>query len=192
MEFKSHITATLAIGAPLIVASGEMSLINLGALAAGSLLPDIDHPDSYFGRRHKVISNVTTKTLGHRGATHSLLGLAACYLLFLVVQKFYLSAELRWLPFWLAVGYLAHLIEDSFSARGIQWLWPLKISKKTKKFFFYNTGGISEYLLLEFFLCLLVMEIYLYASGKYTNVISPESMFKLEQAIRTFQTVIYF
>ena len=29
MEFKSHITATLAIGAPLIVASGELSLINL-------------------------------------------------------------------------------------------------------------------------------------------------------------------
>lgn len=61
MQAKTHITTTLALGLPLMSLTNELTLVNVGVLAVGSLLPDIDHPSSYLGKRHKMVSGVTNK-----------------------------------------------------------------------------------------------------------------------------------
>lgn len=45
----------------------------------GAVLPDIDHPDSHVGRRHRVASSVINSATGHRGFFHSPLCLAILY-----------------------------------------------------------------------------------------------------------------
>ena len=99
MQWKTHITTTLALTLPLVAASNEVSWINVGALAVGSLLPDIDHPQSVIGKRHKVVSNVTRTAFGHRGVTHSFIGIFVVYGLMLFFQKNYLAPPTKWLPF---------------------------------------------------------------------------------------------
>ena len=158
MKYRTHVTLTLAIGLPLMAASGEVSFLNGCALGIGSLLPDIDHPSSFLGKRNKIASGITNKTLGHRGGTHSLLGAVIVFVLGTVIQFHYLSASGQNVTFWLLIGYLMHLIEDSFSKEGIHWLWPYKKKRKRTKLVYYTTGGIGEHLVLGFTLCLLLIE----------------------------------
>lgn len=54
----------------------ETQLLILGGLI-GSLLPDIDHPRSWIGRRILFISLPLSALVGHRGVTHSLLAILA-------------------------------------------------------------------------------------------------------------------
>ena len=53
--------------------------VGLGLAVAGSLLPDIDHPKSWAGRRLRPVSTLIAAVFGHRGVTHSLLALAGCW-----------------------------------------------------------------------------------------------------------------
>ena len=95
MKYRTHITLTLAVGLPLMAASGEVSLLNGCALGVGSLLPDIDHPSSYLGKRHKMVSGVTNKAFGHRGITHSLLGFILIGIIVKFIQKQYLTDRIE-------------------------------------------------------------------------------------------------
>lgn len=119
MQAKTHITTTLALGLPLMSLTNELTLVNVGVLAVGSLLPDIDHPSSYLGKRHKMVSGVTNKAFGHRGITHSLLGFILIGIIVKFIQKQYLTDRIENIVFWLMLGYLLHLLEDSFSQRGV-------------------------------------------------------------------------
>lgn len=103
------------------------------ALLAGSILPDIDHP-----RR------CTPLPLGvrHRGATHSLLSLAA----------FALMAELAGLILgapslgsYLALGYGLHLALDALNPSRVPLLWP---SRRRWGIGLIRTGSTAEALLL--------------------------------------------
>ena len=61
-----------------VVASGfgaEPGVAGAAALAAGSLLPDLDTQHSGFGRMVKPLSGRLERRFGHRTITHSLLGL---------------------------------------------------------------------------------------------------------------------
>ena len=49
----------------------------LGVAVIGSLLPDVDHPKSWVGRRTRPVSTVIASMLGHRGVTHSAIAVAA-------------------------------------------------------------------------------------------------------------------
>ena len=92
----------------------------LAMAAAGSLLPDIDHPRSWVGRRAWMISRPLAATIGHRGLTHSIVAVIVCCLL------------LRWqglsravlAP--LMVGYLSHLGADLLTSSGLRLAWPLR------------------------------------------------------------------
>ena len=44
----------------------------------GGLLPDIDHPKSWVGRRLRPVSDLVAGLFGHRGVTHSLLAVLGC------------------------------------------------------------------------------------------------------------------
>jgi inner membrane protein len=92
----------------------------LALAAGGSLLPDVDHPKSWVGRRTRPISTAIAATLGHRGVTHSavaVLGLS----LFLLHAGYHRSGVSA-----VAVGYLSHLAADMLTPRGLRLAWPLR------------------------------------------------------------------
>lgn len=190
MKYRTHITLTLAVGLPLMAASGEVSLLNGCALGVGSLFPDIDHPSSFLGKRNKIASGITNKTLGHRGGTHSLLGAAIIFVLGTIVQFHYLSASGQNATFWLMIGYVMHLIEDSFSREGIHWLWPYKKKRKRPKLIYYTTGGIGEYLVLGFTLCLLLIEFRLLWLGTLGQMIHCHWLAIVQIKFTAFQHIL--
>jgi inner membrane protein len=94
----------------------------LGLAVTGALLPDIDHPKSWVGRRLKPLSLVLATLLGHRGITHSLLAVIGCATLLLWQQvPLGIAAPL-------VVGYLSHLAADLLTPGGLRLAWPLKRS----------------------------------------------------------------
>lgn len=84
MQGTTHRLGGIACGAlasAVAVHTMDLSspILTTGILMAGagigSLIPDIDHEGSLIGRKMKPISHIVRKTCGHRGWTHTLLGL---------------------------------------------------------------------------------------------------------------------
>jgi inner membrane protein len=108
-------------------------------VAIGSLLPDIDHPQSFIGRRSFGLATLINKWFGHRGATHTLLS----SLLIGGVSFFILPAN--W-AVGLSLGYISHILGDFFSKSGVPLLKPFK--DKKYKLPLYKTGSLSESFIL--------------------------------------------
>jgi inner membrane protein len=111
-----------------------------GAAVAGSLLPDIDHPQSFIGRRLRLISRPLSRIIGHRGLTHSLLALAGGF--WLLLKSAHLNVHVAQA---LALGYLSHLAGDWLTAAGIPLLWPWR--KRFVSPVSFTCGGRAEILL---------------------------------------------
>lgn len=103
----------------------------MGGVALGTLLPDIDQPDSILGR-----FNPLAKTLKHRTITHTL------WAAILVTWLCWHFGNHQPLWYGLALGYWAHLLEDFFSRESVPWLYPLV--KKKFHHWGYTTGGWFE------------------------------------------------
>ncbi len=92
----------------------------LGLAVCGALLPDIDHPKSWMGKRLRPVSTLLAAVFGHRGMTHSLVAVAGCALLMLRQEvPLAISAPL-------VVGYLSHLAADLVTPGGLRLAWPLR------------------------------------------------------------------
>lgn len=102
------------------------------ALAFGALLPDVDSKSSILGRYVPWVQD----TIGHRTFTHTIWMMAVLFGL-----AYYFNQFLLWM---VVIGYLLHVLQDSFSKQGIQWLWPIKISRKNFNLRFYRVGGTLE------------------------------------------------
>ncbi|MCR6629565.1 MAG: metal-dependent hydrolase [Magnetospirillum sp.] len=89
----------------------------LAAAALGSLLPDIDHPQSWAGRKLRPISVPLSLLVGHRGITHSALAVLACLGALMVMGTGWMAAPV-------VVGYLSHLAADALTPSGVPLLWP--------------------------------------------------------------------
>ncbi len=105
--------------APLLHLS-TLNPVYLGLAMAGSLLPDIDHPKSWVGRRARPVSTAIAAVLGHRGVTHS--AIAVVGLVMVLLQAGYQRGGVSAL----AVGYLSHLAADMLTPRGLRLAWPLR------------------------------------------------------------------
>ncbi len=92
----------------------------LGLALAGSLLPDIDHPKSWLGKRLRPLSSTVASVFGHRGVTHSAVALAVC------AWGLLHGGAPRWVVAPLAVGYLSHLAADLLTPGGLRLAWPLR------------------------------------------------------------------
>ena len=122
MMAGSHVVVGMAAWAWTAPHLGLSALdpVALALTIGGALLPDIDHPRSWVGRRVRVISHPLAALIGHRGFTHSILAVIACGLL------------LRWRAFGhavvdpLVVGYLSHLTPDLLTPSGLRLAWPLR------------------------------------------------------------------
>lgn len=108
----------------------------------GSLLPDIDHPQSSVGSKVKFISYPLSLVFGHRGITHSLLAIALIVwglyeLLYIQSQSFYV-----YLAAPVLLGYLSHVIIDAFSPARVRLMYP---SQKRYGLALYD-GALSQLL----------------------------------------------
>lgn len=120
MTGKTHLTAGLVTALAIGVNVPQMALI-----AVGSLLPDVDHAGSTFGKMVKPIS----KRLRHRGPTHSLL-----FLVIITLVSPYLG-----------IGVLTHMVLDLFNPKGIELFYPCKKNIKVPLISkFIKTNGVVE------------------------------------------------
>lgn len=106
---------------------------------AGALVPDIDHPSSWVGRRLRVISRPLAATIGHRGITHSFVAVIAG-LLFLQCEGVRRAAIDP-----LVIGYLSHLAADLLTTSGLRLTWP---SPRRQAIGLCRTGSLAETLIV--------------------------------------------
>lgn len=94
--------------------TGMENLIVFLFILFGSILPDIDHPDSKVGRHVKPIGFL----FEHRGFFHSIFAIIMWYFLFsFLFAKPYVIA--------LIVGYVTHLFIDAFNHYGVSPFAPI-------------------------------------------------------------------
>lgn len=155
---KSHRICSIAIVELGLIASSSIVknpvsiVIILAATAVGASLPDIDEYNSTVSRKSIINFSLFLK---HRGITHSLLGWlifsgGLYYLMSLLLPVNVNFKEIPdcWSSLWLGlvIGYLLHLIEDSFSQKGVQWFAPFS-GKKKHHVISYRAGGFFEKML---------------------------------------------
>ena len=148
MMYKTHLVFALFIGNFLFSYFSE-SFLFLALVCVGALLPDIDHPESFFGRRIKPLSIFISQVFGHRGFFHSLFVPLLLYGIFSIIF------ESSFVGVSLGVGYLSHLVGDSFTQKGVNFLHPFSTFRVSS---FLITGGILEYVV---FLGLFFTDLYL-------------------------------
>lgn len=110
-----------------------------GGLLLGSLLPDIDHPQSSISRLLFGVGSIFHRIFGHRGFTHSLL---ACLILWGLIQSIHVSFSIGF-----CLGYLSHLLGDFFTNRGVPLLHPLS-KKRWRAPLTFKTGSRVESLVM--------------------------------------------
>lgn len=123
-----------------------VSTIFIAGSVIGSLFPDIDHRGSYLGKRLPLLSWITSKTLGHRGGTHSpIIAIALTTLLIWIVAMFCSgTAELFLLTLLIGClnGAISHIFLDSLTVMGVPLLFPF--SSKHYRLARFKTGGWGE------------------------------------------------
>ncbi|MGQ5709537.1 metal-dependent hydrolase [Lactobacillus sp. PSON] len=180
MLIKSHRLCSIAIvEAGLIVSntylkSPTSDILLLLATSVGAGLPDIDHPNSTASKKSPIHFSLF---LHHRGITHTLLG----WLIFTGVLYFLMNLvipiQLRpfefnwWTSIWLGliIGYFLHLLEDSFSTQGVNWLMPFHKVNTRGRFLRYKVGGSFEKM-IAFLAFIAILMMTAYALGKMMTV----------------------
>lgn len=108
----------MALGVPFTLKA------DIVATVVGALIPDIDHTKSFISRANLLFlgaSKAISQT-GHRGITHSMVGLAVFSILASLVVFYYNLDSLVIFAFML--GYFSHLAADSLNPSGVRWLQP--------------------------------------------------------------------
>ena len=121
MRLLTHVVGSQAVWLLAAAVRGSApDLPSLGWAALGSVLPEIDKPDSLIGRA-VPFSKFLEERFGHRGPIHSLL---ATFTLGLVSLPLWLV--LGRFDWWLAlqIGYLSHLLLDMATLEGVALFWP--------------------------------------------------------------------
>jgi membrane-bound metal-dependent hydrolase YbcI (DUF457 family) len=100
----------------------------------GSLLPDIDQASNRLWDLlpgGETIGRWLGVLMRHRGISHSLLGLfLADKFLFWLIARIFNGEYLNiYLIYWsVIIGYISHLIADSFTEEGVPLLYPIKVN----------------------------------------------------------------
>lgn len=150
MTFKSHIALGVIGGLSLgyFTPIGELKnyyTMMLPLVALGSIMPDIDEPRSFIGRKLPGISHLISLTFTHRGFTHFLI----CPLLVTIIAGLFLN-EARFYVYALAFGIFMHQVGDMLTKSGIPYyFFPFKgravLLPKALRFY---TGGVIEKIIL--------------------------------------------
>lgn len=129
-------------------------------LFLGTVLPDIDEPQSYIGRKLPIFSNLLSIFIEHRGVTHLLIIPIAIFL-----SNYYLVEDLytKIVIYAIAIGIFCHDCGDLFTKGGIRgFFFPLfptfTFGLLPKELRFY-TGSIVEYMVM---IMLIGLNIYIF------------------------------
>lgn len=124
----------------------EAVLLLMGS-TAGALLPDVDHPKSWLGRRIPFISGPIAAVFGHRGITHSLLAVVGLVLWLRHGLAQWHLVDTGWglVAVGVVAGYLSHILGDFVTHGGVPLLWPIK--RRFSSPLTFLTGGVFERLL---------------------------------------------
>ncbi len=144
MLAKGHITAGVAAytGMTMFLMTKvpsytpDVAMIGAGLLGTliGSLLPDIDSPNSQIGQLVPLVSHTIGRVFGHRTITHNL---------FFILSWVYLAYRTEQHILWaLAWAVFIHILMDSFSRQGVPWLYP--IIRKKVSFGWYRVKRRSK------------------------------------------------
>ena len=149
MLWKTHLAFGLLVALVLEkYLPVQNSLIYFSLVLFGALLPDIDHPKSFIGKRFKILSKIISFFAGHRGILHSaLFAVVLCGVLYKFVGPFYGIS--------LFVGYLSHIVSDAFSQEGINFLYPFANLHLRG---FIKVGSSGETVLFLFLIVLIILQ----------------------------------
>jgi inner membrane protein len=152
----TSLVAVVASQAPPHVSLATL-LVAIGANQIGGIFPDIDQPTAHLW--HEIpagsfIGRIITPFLGgHRFISHSLVGLilvgyGLVFLLAWIHTVLLVDMNIVWNAF--MIGYLSHLIADTFTIEGVPWLFPLgiKLGIPPFKHMRIKTGGLIERLII--------------------------------------------
>ena len=115
----------------------------------GSLLPDVDTPNSKMGQKFGIISKFFNVIAGHRTIFHSIF-----FAIMIPGLAWYFWSR----PYGVAlfVGYLSHLIMDSLTKSGINFLHPISTLRVNG---FVETGSFTEKVVLAVIVLLILVKI---------------------------------
>lgn len=162
MLAKSHISLGLVGGIvayPLAqkygIAKEFYLTLLLPLILLGSLLPDIDEPRSFIGRKFPLISRIFSISFSHRGFTHFLIFPS----IFVVVGAIFTHPLITPIFFALAYGIFLHQIGDMLTISGIpHYFFPISRKKAVllPQILRFRTGSIAEKIILIFILTPLI------------------------------------
>ncbi len=150
----------------------------------GSIIPDIDHTNSFIGNRIKYISLIIKNKFGHRQITHSFLFLVLLYILIFYLNFFNILNLNLDFKYGLFIGCVSHIVADMLTYRGVKFFWPFYYNVKFYlKFLNFNKNKKIEYYFCLFLLflacfyekifCMLnVLIKFLYKIYYYVHIIS--------------------
>lgn len=138
MTAPTHVAFAITCG--IVAGVPETSL---GLLAAGAILPDMDHPQSAAGRLFFFLSLPLNRYLGHRKSWHG-------FPLWGLVTVAGLFFGPLW---WVGAGALSHVFLDCLNVSGVQALSPFseKVCVLFDRRFRVVTGSQAELALLVLF-----------------------------------------
>lgn len=139
MQYHTHLAFGAVAGAAVITYFPqlpiEQTILYSTGLLFGSLLPDIDHPNSKISRAVPVLGDAIAKTTGHRTFFHSLLFL-------ILLSLLYQTSIPTDLVTGLLVGVISHILGDMLTVKGVHLFYPIR--KPIRSPLTFATGGIAE------------------------------------------------
>jgi len=154
MTVKGHVLSSAPIAyaisqvVPGLGTEQALILYAFGVLI-GTILPDIDEPESYIGRRFYGLAFLIKKVNRHRGITHSIWAILLPLVLAIGTGSHFL--------FGLTVGVMTHIMGDMLTNSGVKgFLSPFYEGRITllPLEYRFQTGGTVEYIII--FILLLV------------------------------------
>jgi len=143
----THAALGLLIGLLALPLSTTNTIIFLALVIFGSLLPDIDHEKSYINKKLKFTK--VASIFKHRGIFHTIYPPALLYVLLYATPFSFIGLAV-------GIGYLAHLIGDSLTPAGINYLHPFASLHLRGPI---RTGSLAEKVFLVLTLVVIVVVI---------------------------------
>lgn len=196
MLAKSHISLGLLGGIvayPLALKlniSQEFYLtLLLPLILLGSLLPDIDEPRSFIGRKLPFISRIVSLSFSHRGFTHFLL----FPLIFIAIGIVFFHSIISPCLFAIAYGIFLHQIGDMLTISGIPYyFFPLSKKKAIllPKPLRFRTGSLAEKAILTFILTPMIVICALWVGDFSDSIINMQNLKEVEKFLDSIMKML--
>ena len=131
MMYRTHALFGFLIGL-LIYGLGFNAAVPLLIVTIAALIPDLDTPMSFLGRRLKIVSYPLKFFFEHRGFTHSFLFLLGLFFIGRLFFPQYIAA--------LLIGCFSHIFLDCLTKDGVRLVWPFEFKLRG----FLRTDGLFE------------------------------------------------